>query len=160
MTEQDNRRVWIPEEYLDEVTPPGRASPSEWIEDNVAGRALAPAWDFEKSAPIALERGQVVNFYWCDTHGHVLIRLQRDGSFKILSGAVEPAATHFWRVGDPESLADTLEEFAKQEAQSIPGGEDIADIDVQMATWSEGGVPHALVVEGNSARFVQVAGLH
>lgn len=162
MTEARNGRTWIPEAYLDEVTPPGRASPDAWIERGDDGKLwIAPAWSSERTSPrLPLEEGQVVGFYWCDEFGAVRVQFKDDGTFKPL-GPVEPKATHFWGVGDPGSLADSLAAMAKTEAEHLKSTEDeYCLFDVQMATWADKAVQHRLVVERGAARFVQIAGVN
>ena len=165
MTEARNGRTWIPEEYLDEVTPPGRASPDAWLEPAFEGGSqIARAWDADEDAPpIPVEEGQVVAFMWCDEFGAVKVQFKDDGTFKAL-GPVDPRTTHFWQVGDPGSLADSLEEMAKIEAEEIKAtkidGHDceFSIVEVQMATWAEKPVRYRLVIERGAARFIQIAG--
>lgn len=160
------QRTWIPEAYLDEITPPGRPSPDAWLTRLPDGQiCIAKAWDFaeEGNEPIKLEIGQTVGFYWCDELGEVKVQFKDDGTFAAL-GPVDAAATHFWAAGDPGSLAASLEEMSKFEAAQIKqtkvdGQESEYSIcDVQTATWAEKAVYYRLVVERGAARFLQVAG--
>ena len=165
MTEARNGRTWIPEVYLDEVTPAGRPSPDAWLELGDDGkRWIAPAWSFDTTSQrLPVEEGQIVGFYWCDELGAVQVQFKDDGTFRA-RGTIDPRTTHFWQVGDPGSLAESLEEMAKTEAEELKAMKvdghpaEFSLCEVQLATWSEKAVQYRLTIDRGAARFVQVAG--
>ncbi len=151
-------RSWIPAAYLDEIVPPGRPDPSDWIgpEDGAGAFVLYPAFKHDASAIVVKATpGDVVGFYWCDDHGEVLVRIERSGAFKA-DGAIPPEATHFWAGGDPDTLASTMEEFAEQMSMTFDADEGGASVEVRMATWAEKPVQFRLSVEAAGPKFNMV----
>ena len=146
---------WTPEVYLDEVVPPPRATPSDWIVGREGDRwRLADInGDDDPSDPdayrLTVAEDDVVAFCAYEDHGIHEVLVDADGG--VTSNRALPVGTHYAVPGDIDTLAETLEEFGKQFAENV--GADI--VEVAIYSWSEA-VPHRLVVEGGAARFVAI----
>jgi|SRR5579885_763036 len=145
----DKQRHWWPADWADEVMPPGRPAPDDFIIDADGHYWLGYAFDAKDASDQdkryfsrRLERGDIVNFISCDDLGEAEIAIKSDGSFDIVSGAISPAATHFWCPGDMDTLAGSIEAFARQ----YVGDECPAIVTLAMARWSDS-VPHRLVID-------------
>jgi hypothetical protein len=140
-------RQWWPDDYVDEVVPTSRATPQAWIIPMPAGGGftLASAYhddpkeqaDRLSDGDISFEPlkdGQQLKFVAFDDFGDLHISVAADGSYVILSGTLDPRADHFWEWFNNEGpLGDSLEEFAKEYAES-DGAAD--EIHVGMGSWS------------------------
>jgi hypothetical protein len=74
---QPVEQKWWPEEFLDEAMPPGRGSPTEWIE-TIGGRPCIAVDDDEREAR-QLKDGDLVRFHRCDSYGEIDLTLRPDG---------------------------------------------------------------------------------
>lgn len=150
-------RTWLPEDYLDEEGPPGRADPSEWIKGPAPNGAfeMARAFDFDTDAPVILVKpGDVKSFYWCDPLDSVNVKVRRDGTFEVL-GEVPEAATNFW-CRETGVLGDDPKDFAAQSFEYVEPGKDEQVFEMEMSAWSNAGVPHQLVLEADGPKFKMV----
>lgn len=162
---EKHARQWWPVSYADEVMPPGRATPDGFIV-RLEG-VLTLGYDADEklvdeqdrgffNKPIAI--GDIVNFICLDNLGAVEVEINADGSYTA-HGDVPEAATSFMETGNPDSLADSLPEYAKNVADLFKGDDD-ADWpkrdDVRMARWSDE-VPHKLIATADGPRFELVS---
>lgn len=87
-------REWTPWDYIDEISPPGRASPDAWI-DKVSGgvATFAPVEDADDAFRITAKVGDLVAFTWAELHARIVTWITKDG-YRLLAAA--PA--HFTRV--------------------------------------------------------------
>lgn len=146
-------RTWLPAYYLDEVVPPGKADPSDWIDRETEPRYFAMHNGFESEAgkQKIVAAGELVEFYCCDDYGSVLVTIERSGAFQA-QGPIPTEATHFWD-GDPDTLGSSMQEFADNWAAMMDSDESSATVEVRMAAWSDGPVMFRLVVEADGPKF-------
>jgi len=86
-------REWLPDEYLDEVTPPWRASPDDWI-DEVHGwiAVLGPVEnEVEGAYQMCVAVGDVVQFVWQELVAEIELAVW-EGGYSLL-GEAPPAGT-------------------------------------------------------------------
>ena len=58
-------KEWLPEQYMDEATPPGRASPDDWVTTAGDVHALEIPQELRDHCdPIILRPGRKYGFYW------------------------------------------------------------------------------------------------
>jgi hypothetical protein len=160
----DIPRQWWPEDWLDEINPPGRATPSDFVIKAGSHFWLGYALDAEDvdeqdkryfSKPLSI--GDVVEFCCCDDLGEIEVAIYRDRNFFVRGGA-QPRrridqATHFWLAGNSDTLASTLAEFVRDyefdemsRSTSTTGVEYVETI--KIARWSDA-IPHKLVATFN-----------
>lgn len=152
-------RTWVPEHFLDEITPPGRATPEAWLTEipNAKGRyRIEQRWpDDENPDGFDVAVGDLVGFLACDDHGSVEVQIKRDGTYSV-TGGVSASATHFCCLGDVDTLADSMEEFVKLYVDNWPHDSDAETETVCMATWSKI-VRFRLLLEDGKPRFRQAS---
>lgn len=147
-------RKWWPAEWVDEVVPPGRASPSDFIIDADGHYFLGYRLDADDVTEFqkrfyntGIDPADTIEFMWADDLGPVDVAILPDGDFGHVD--VPSEATHFWTDRDGNTLAHSLEDFVKQwiEAHGKPDKPQV--VTVAMACWSEG-IPHqfAPAIEG------------
>lgn len=133
-------RKWVPESYVDEISPPGRSSPSAWIV-SVPGDAyaLAPCDEHEPGEPQILRDGAVVQFAWTESFGEAMFLVGEDRKWTVDREPPE-GVTHVCYVGDPDSMGygkgrAALENFAVNwiENEPDPGQEMM----IKYYAWSE-----------------------
>ena len=166
---QDERQRW-PMAWADEVMPPGRSAPDGFIIvqretgkpasyvlgylPNTAGLSAAE-W---QTLQLAVAPGDIVPFICCDTLGDVEITVNADGSFEA-HDLIDPRATHFDTVGDVDSLAGSVAEFARQYAETWRGAEPAQPfphrVEVRTSYWSEA-IPFKLIAVADGVAFEQV----
>ncbi|MFD2234787.1 hypothetical protein [Phaeospirillum tilakii] len=107
-------RQWIPTAHVDEISPPPRLAPSDWLVVLPGGGfGLDPAEEGE--APDRLEEGAVVKFEWVETIGRAEVRLIEDGDSRRVEAdppMPEPppgALMQVWIPGDPDTISDSLD---------------------------------------------------
>jgi hypothetical protein len=139
-------RKWLPHIYVDESSPPGRDTPSDWIAPDTAGLPrLAPADDDHTDAddpPVPLSDGDIVPFAWIETYGHAKFELHEDGTFTCdMAMPPDPAGGHalVWISGDPDTMAGSLHELA---INLTDDGEIAEHFIVQFYGYSDRPVPH------------------
>lgn len=137
-------RKWMPHDYQDEVVPPARPSPDDWITQFDDGAPALVAGDFsdDKEPGRALRSGEVVKFDWIETYGsrQMTFRRSEDGWKWELHGdqpTASPAGDMFVaEVGNWESAMPSLNEFAEAYADFV--SEDGEEITVVFYAWSSG----------------------
>lgn len=150
-TPAPENKTFLPADYLDEVVPEPRDTPSAWI---VAlpgdAYALAPFDEGDEPTRI-LKSGDLVSFCWHQVFGSLQVTIRSDESFTSVPEP-HPIANGFWERGDTDSFAPSLTEFAKGWLQN--GGEpEIVEVDHYF--WSDG-EPYRFEVGADGPRFVLV----
>lgn len=112
---------WWPLAYADEWMPAPRVSPDAWLVYDTSGAPCLDAGDPDNpesawGKPLRLAFGDDTAFYWVVPLGQVTVTVAADGAWK--GGPVNPAANSFWEVGDGESGADSMDEFARYWAEN------------------------------------------
>jgi hypothetical protein len=157
----DPERKWWPAEYADEVMPPPRDSASAWLVRDCDGWFLAGCGDGNDESPALgrkLVEGEAVEFLWSEDRGDVEITVYPGGRYEA-HGAVPADATHFWAAFDSDTLAMSLDEFAKNWADMEGHAPGVLPerVDVAMHAWSDE-IPYRLVIENGEAKFEPIAG--
>lgn len=110
-----SNRQWIPFDYVDEISPPGRETPDAWIERTEAGRAILSPIEGGDSFRLTPKVGDVVPFYWQEQVAELQLRVWSD--HHVLDGDAPPASS-FNRVcttyGDGGFVDSTLDELIDQ----------------------------------------------
>lgn len=107
-----DRRLWWPEAFVDEVMPPGRATPDAWL-TRLSDGAHAIAGDEERELdPIRLTEGMEVAFLQQDTLGRARLTFEDDG--KVTWSPAPPPECNFLWDGEVEGvIADSPDEFVQ-----------------------------------------------
>lgn len=145
-------REWWPAAYADEVMPPGKPRPDDFIVEDggrlfvgyrVDEKVIERDRDIHKM-PVA--PGDIVAFICCDDLGAVDVIVNADGTFQV-EGEIPPRATHFMSPGDVDSLASSIEEFAANAAAYVrdTGQEVFPFRDTCRLAWWSDEIPHKLV---------------
>ncbi|WP_337996190.1 hypothetical protein [Oleispirillum naphthae] len=139
-------KKWVPTDYIDEVTPPGRATPDDWI---VEGAGLG-GFD-ETDPPMPLNEGEIVLFDWVVDLGRATVLIEEDGTYDctVPIPVPPPGGTfHVFIPFDPDTMALDMDTFvAATFAADGPGG-----YDVSFYSWSAESLPF----EFRDGRFIQV----
>lgn len=130
--------LWVPEFLIDEVSPEPRAQPDDWI----IGRKLftetvivgEDAVGEEEEATRSFLPGDLVEFCSFQNFGTVEVTIAADGSFEA-HGPVHPRVTHFFVDRDTDTLAMSLDEFARNWAANV-GLAEPERLTVEHYTWS------------------------
>lgn len=159
----DKGRSWWPLDWADEVMPPGRADPNDWLIDASGHFYIGyrlDATDVNEHEKRYFSRGvdcgDIVKFICSDDLGSLDVEISKDGSYRVLEGVVDPRATHFWSGGNSDSLADSMGEYAKFVAELLDAGEFPMRDTVRMAWWSDQ-LPYKLVYGIEKTRFEPVS---
>ena len=121
---------WIPEQYCDEWTPPGRDAPADWIVWKGDAAFLASSGYIDGDFGALLVDGEIVKFNHLETHGEIDLTLAADGfSF----AAPPPAEFGQCYASACDVLADTVDDLIQQlrDDKTEPGV-----IAVEFYTWS------------------------
>lgn len=124
---------FVPEEYMDEVTPPPRPSPDAWLLKTADGAWHLAAEDDEAEGDVAgppLADGDVVTFGRNRVWPRFTLTVTEDGH--RTSEPVDPGCTLFCVPGDPDTLSLDLSELAAilrddAETESLVDGYDWSD---------------------------------
>ena len=156
----------VPRDFIDEITPPGRAHPNDWITWEGGETPIRIAWgDDEPEIVRDLAPGEFVFFAGPIGHGSVRFLLRSDGSWDT-SRPIPSEANAFWQVGEPDTWGDSADEFARNRIENEWGGPDErsavdpvaeVEIDVEMV---ECGTDEAFVLAiapDGQPRFLPVA---
>ena len=128
---------WWPSEMVDEVMPPGREKPEDWLH-GPSGLILhvEEGDDDDAKAPVLLlEDGTIIEFVNCTKYGDAELSLRADGSWRVsspkLRGAEQSCIMNGWQY---ETNADTVEETVKLliETDAEPG-----EYPISYFTWSD-----------------------
>jgi hypothetical protein len=117
-------RKWMPAEYQDEVVPPARATPSDWIVKLNDGAPALAGGDPDETPGRALKDGDVVEFDWVEDYGNHQLTFKEaeddtgycgltweiDGDIPTASAGGHMAVAE---VDDWESVMSSLDEFAE-----------------------------------------------
>ncbi len=121
---------WIPEQYCDEWTPPGRQAPTDWIEWKGETPYLASSGYIDGDFGALLADGEIVKFNRLEEHDKIDLTLAADGfSF----AAPPPAEFGQCYASENDVLADTIDDLIRQlrDDKTAPGV-----IAVEFYTWS------------------------
>ena len=136
---------WVPADFIDETTQPGRSHPSDWITWAGAGEPVRIAWgDDEPEIVRTVAPGETMAFGWSIDHGRATFFVRSDGSWSS-SRPIPEGANGFWVIGDPDTWRDDADEFVRDmiefEWGSSPGDRSPIDptaeieLDVGMVEW-------------------------
>lgn len=142
------KRKWLPSIYQDEIVPPARATPADWIIRLDDGAyALAAGFPDHDSNPTRLTDGQEVEFDWTEKHGTAEFTLHEDGTWSMtrpmpttIGGAMLVAFE-----GDWDSMADSMALFAECAIDNHACDREEANTVVFYA-WSD--TPHRFIFRG------------
>lgn len=144
-------RKWLPAEYIDEICPPGRETPTAWIKRAAGDRWILfgdSPYEDDEDGRLSAAPGDIVQFQWYADGDEVDVQLNGDGTYRVL-GTV-PKGTTFHVLYDPDSVAETFETCVKQWIDLDP--DDDATITIAATIWSDP-IPFRLVVDATGARF-------
>lgn len=149
-------REWLPEAWLDEVTPGLQAAPEVFAEQHEGGWRLIPpagsGWRDEAYFRTAIEPGQVVRFFYREFFGEFVVTVREDRTWSA-SGGWPQKATHFWRDG---GIFNSMEEAVNPEdwhGDPLEPGEH----EIGVGFWSDAISFRFDVIDGKPL-FTQVAG--
>lgn len=132
-------RRWVPQDYVDEITPRPRERADDWIV-TLPGDAYALAPIDEGETPERfLHAGDRVLFDWTESHGEADFTVEADGTWSVDRRPPEDV-THIYVIGDVETLAygvdgpAALAEFA---ANMIENGAGAGTERIAYYTWSD-----------------------
>ncbi|MFG1465227.1 hypothetical protein V5F77_20295 [Xanthobacter sp. DSM 24535] len=160
-------RTWWPEFLVDEVMPPGKAHPTDWILWDGGGAAAADVLAFRVGGSGADDDGddpsdvyamwvteiECLDFTWSEPRGSREVTVYPDGTYRVEGGA--PADfTNCWEMGEPESCAETLEEFAREFASNARDMDNPEVVAVHFLKW--GDQPFRLQIVDGAPTFVSV----
>lgn len=107
-------RKWVPSIYVDETCPTPRDRPEDWILWNADGRpTIANNEDIEGRLPVyPLFNGDVVRFRSFVDWGTFELTIHPNGSWSC-DRPIPAEANGFMEAGEPDTYADTIDEFAR-----------------------------------------------
>jgi hypothetical protein len=137
---QNESREWLPAAYQDEVIPPPRATPNDWIV-RLPGDGLPALAPIEEGMePKAIAEGQIVQFDWMVDMDR--IELTIDGAVHRVDDDPPPAPEGgylcFVVVGDPDTLSLSIFDLVQLLREY---GADDGTYDVHCYAWSTNSVP-------------------
>lgn len=139
-------REWMPTRYQDEIVPPARATPSDWVV-SLPGDAYALAKGDEldtESEPTILKDGDVEMFDWTEKYGTADVTIEADGTWHLDGDeptASEGASMCVAIAGDWDTLNFSVGALVEAE---IENGFDAAESPVTLVfySWSDQPVRH------------------
>nr|WP_295465293.1 hypothetical protein [Mesorhizobium sp.] len=166
-------REWWPDALVDEVMPAGRATPQAWLAPGRDGVTRAKDEDdTEGGVIITLSPGEVLAFVYSEKRGSAEITVMPDGTWKgpgerdrftidMFDGPPPPrpepdasvgdriaAANAFFGGDENEWMGDTMDEFARNFADTERPGPEGTLTEVDMYFWSP---PHWFQVSADGA---------
>lgn len=128
------KKRWVPERYVDEVTPPARATPTDWVMRRGSSFVLAPA--FDEAEPRWLRDGEVVEFSWTEAHGTAQLTIADDGTWTCTRDMPETEGGTMLVIfdGDWETMDESIASLV--ENNSLNGGEP-GEHDIRFYAWSD-----------------------
>ena len=150
-------RKWWPEDLIDEVIPPGRNSPSDWLRLADGAVVIRDDDDPDSSWQLTVSSGDVVDFTYCDQCGRAVVAFRRDGTYEARS-PIPVDWSHLWPIGwtDPEMMAVGLTELAGLLHDMV---DDTDEFEVAFCFWSDA-QPHRIDVVDGKPIAVPVATGH
>lgn len=152
--------LWVPEFLIDEVSPAPRASPDDWIvaiycrADQPATAVLLgeeePVGPMVKGEHRICIIGETVMFCSFQDFGSIEVSIAADGSFEIF-GPAHPSAKCFWTDGDADTVAMSIDDFARDWAANVQQDEPDR-VTIEHHTWSAP-QPFQVVLNGDRAAF-------
>ena len=103
-----NPRTWLPEEYLDEISPEGRSDIQDWIIATDEGCFLKAPEDSGWAARPLVD-GEIINFTTYVDYGETRGTI-RDGKL-IVDRPMPEKATHVTADGDTDTLSGSIAEL-------------------------------------------------
>lgn len=144
-------KTWVPSAFVDEVTPAGRAHPSDWITWDGAGHPIRISFgDDSPETHLEIAPGETMMFDWSVDHGRVIFSIRPDGSYTT-SRRIPPEANSFWVIGDPDTWGDSADEFARNMADNEFYSrrdyiDDGSEFEVGMVQWGDS-APFILAID-------------
>ncbi len=138
MTDEAKPRLWWPEFLGDEVMPSGHEKPETWLAEQDDGTYLFGSVKAEEEGRFpeaeTVEVGETLSFTYLDLLGRHTITVRADCNH---SGVLTPEYyTDVWEVGEPDSMASTLEELIRAIADRLSPGEE-ETVDIEFLRWGE-----------------------
>ena len=139
MTGRTQTATWLPADLMDEMIPPPRNSPDDWVGslDDGAPAIIAGVDDGGTAEKICLLRdGDTVKFCSMTAHGSAILTLKTERQWSVDRAmppeAEQVCAINGWQI---ESLALSVEECAEAlfDYDAAPG-----DYELSYYTWSDG----------------------
>ncbi|MBR0649539.1 hypothetical protein GXW78_07700 [Roseomonas terrae] len=161
MTPDDPEKTWVPADWVDEITPPPRATPDAWIvlaadgAPMLAGCHDGPLGDRTPEGgedttsfgnPRLLRDGDVVVFMFTRNWGTAVLTVNQDGTWSV-DREMPPEATSVWIPGDHETVDGDV--AALVENCSLQ--HEIGDHEIEYFEWSDG---DPFVFDAANRRFV------
>lgn len=145
-----SKREWWPCAWADEVMPPGRAEPNDFLIDAEGHYFLGYPLDAKdvqehekRTFSRSLHVNDIVPFVCSEGLGQIDVTFNPDGSF-VVKGDVPERATHFSIPGDVDTLASSVREFVENYLELEPISEPHTET-LAMAWWSDD-LPHKLTI--------------
>lgn len=130
-------KLWLPEFLFDEMSPPPRARPEDWLVAGIDRDFWITDPDDEGSA--TLRPGDTVGFRWFRDFGTASLTIRPDGTWT--SNVPLPSeANGFADVDDVETMADTPDAFARAWAENyfaIADDDGEVGVVVHVYQWSD-----------------------
>ena len=140
---------WYPADWVDEVCPPARSAPGEFIVPFLGGFELGYAEKQQSELHNQpLKAGDVVEFVSCDRLGDVEATLRPDGSYD-LHGTIDPSHNVVIVDGDIDTLhesfdalikalkASTTDQWYSLREMIFSEGESEKRVTLEFANWSD-----------------------
>lgn len=102
---------WVPSIYVDEETPKPRDRPEDWISTISNGRTFLH-YEGATLPPVFVSVGDIVRFRSFCSWGAFDITVRPNGSWTC-DRPIPPEANGFMEVGEPDTYADTIDDFAR-----------------------------------------------
>ena len=135
----EKAQTWLPYDLMDEMIPPPRNSPDDWIGalDDGAPAIIAGVGHGGTAQKICILRdGEIVKFCSMTPHGSAILTLKSERQWSVdrpmPQEAEQVCAINGWQI---ESLAHSVEECAETlfDYEAEPG-----DYELSYHTWSDG----------------------
>lgn len=147
-------RKWVPSFYVDELPPPARSHPEDWI-TREEGRHILSAGRHAGYPMIPIAEGDIVRFRSLIEWGVFNITTYSNGGWSS-DRPIPTEANGFVEPGEPESYAASMDEFVENwiDAYAVTEGE-VGPVDVY--TWSEDVYFQLIIGQDQALSFTPVA---